>query len=265
MNFVCVSATPHMAFDRKKDKGGSAESLFIRARKVERSYERQLRKIAKYIGDLVSGMYDPTKPFETARIVEVLNRYADTLADWAESVASRMIADVSRRTADRKAWMEMSSRIGKGIREEIDTSPTGSVMRQRLDDQTKLIKSLPTDAAERVRQITLEGISGGKRAEVVAKEIMASGQVSKSRATLIARTEVARTATELTRARAEAVGSIEFVWRTVGDSDVRPSHRKLNGKTFRWDTPPECDPGHHALPGAIWNCRCYPEPLFPDE
>lgn len=266
MTFVCVSCTPHMAFDRKREKGNAAHSMLIRARKVERSYDRQLRKIARYIGDVVSGLYDPTKPFDTARIIDVLTAYAGTLHDWAVSVASRMLAEVDFRTSDKKAWMDMSRRVGQGIRDEIDNTPVGAIMRQRLDEQTKLIKSLPTEAAERVRQITLQGISGSKRADVVAKEIMASGQVSKSRAMLIARTEVSRTATELTRTRAEAIGSTEFIWRTVGDSDVRHDHRVLNGKTFRWDSPPVADQrtGIRALPGAIWNCRCIPEVIVPD-
>lgn len=138
-------------------------------------------------------------------------------------------------------------------------------MGQRLADQVSLIKSLPSNAAQWVRDITLSGISGGKRPDVVAKQIMESGQVSKSRATLIARTEVARTATEITKARALHAGSTQFKWVTAGDSGVRPSHRKLDGKIFRWNSPPECNPGYHALPGAIWNCRCFPAPVFDDD
>ena len=55
------------------------------------------------------------------------------------------------------------------------------------------------------------------------------------------------------------------MWRTVGDNRVRETHRELNGQSFRWDEPPECDPGHHALPGGIWNCRCWAEPVIPDD
>ncbi len=50
----------------------------------------------------------------------------------------------------------------------------------------------------RVVKVTFEA-----RASEIAKEIMRSGDVAKSRATLIARTEVARTARVLTQARAE--------------------------------------------------------------
>jgi SPP1 gp7 family putative phage head morphogenesis protein len=136
-------------------------------------------------------------------------------------------------------------------------------MRRLLDEQVTLIKSIPLDAAKRVHRLTLEGIENSGRASEVAKEIMRSGEVAKSRATLIARTETSRTATVLTQARAEHIGSDGYVWRTSGDSDVRPSHRRMNGKFVPWNHPPTLDnlTGHA---GALPNCRCYPEPVIPE-
>jgi len=92
---------------------------------------------------------------------------------------------------------------------------------------------------------------------------MESGDVARSRALLIARTEVTRTATTLTQARAEHIGSEGYIWRTAGDGDVRPSHRAMNGKFVRWDSPPTLDnlTGHA---GCVPNCRCYAEPVIPD-
>lgn len=235
-------------------------SAFERARKVEGGYARQLRKIALHIGELVNGMWMPDDPTSANRIDDAMARYAQILQPWAHAVGSRMVAEVGAR--DRRAWREMSAEIGRLLRQELTESEVGLLTQQRIADQVTLITSLPLDAAERVHKLTLEGITKGGRAKQVAQEIMRSGEVSKSRANLIARTEVSRTATDFTRARAESVGSTHFIWRTSQDSDVRESHRRLNGKTFRWDDPPECDPGHHALPGAIWNCRCYPEPVL---
>ncbi|MDB5448315.1 MAG: putative head morphosis protein, partial [Phenylobacterium sp.] len=234
---------------------------FVQARKVERYYGAQLRKIARHIGELVSGS-PPADLMQAALLGDRLRKYSALISPWAKSVAERMIADVSRR--DRDAWRARSAEMGSLLRREIETAPTGAVMRESLARQVSLITSLPTEAAERVHHLTLEGIANGTRAKEIAAEIMRTGEVTKSRATLIARTEVGRTATELTAARALHVGSTEFIWRTSGDSDVRPSHRRLNGKAFRWDDPPECDPGHRALPGAIWNCRCYAEPIIPE-
>lgn len=189
--------------------------------------------------------------------------YAKLIEPWAASVGQRMVTEVAAR--ERAAWMEVARKMGGAIRQQIARAPTGMVMRQALAEQVKLITSLPTDAAERVHKLSLEAVVQGGRASEIAAEIMRSGDVSRSRAETIARTEVSRTQVELAKANAMSVGSTHFIWRTVGDSRVRETHRELNGQSFRWDEPPECDPGHHALPGGIWNCRCWAEPVIPDD
>jgi SPP1 gp7 family putative phage head morphogenesis protein len=111
----------------------------------------------------------------------------------------------------------------------------------------------------------MEGLSNAGRASEISAEIMRSGHVAKSRADLIARTEVGRAAATITQARAEHVESEGYIWRTAGDSAVRERHKKLAGKFFKWDEPPVTgENGERSLPGAIYNCRCYPEVVLPD-
>ncbi len=192
----------------------------------------------------------------------MLRHYAEGLMPWAEATAARMLADVNRR--DETAWMEQAKEMSRALREEIRTAPTGATMRALLAEQVTLIQSIPLEAAQRVHELTLEGIENGTRASEISKAIQASGEVAKSRADLIARTEVARTASTLTQARALHIGSTGYIWRTSGDSDVRESHRKMNGQFVAWDDPPTLDKmtGHA---GAFPNCRCYPEPVIPED
>lgn len=173
-----------------------------------------------------------------------------------------MLREVNRR--DEAAWAEYTRELSRALRTEIRTAPTGAAMRALLAEQVTLIKSIPLDAAQRVHRLTLEGIENSTRASAISKEIQRSGAVAESRADLIARTEVARTASTLTQARAEHVGSEGYIWRTSGDSDVRESHRDMNGKYVRWDSPPTLDKmtGHA---GQFPNCRCYPEPVIPED
>lgn len=132
-----------------------------------------------------------------------------------------------------------------------------------MADQVTLIKSLPLEAAERVHRLAIEGIETGGRASSLAAEIMRTGEVTQSRATLIARTETGRVSTVLTQVRAEHIGSPGYTWRTVGDSDVRPSHRAMDRQFVPWGKPPTLD-GLTGHAGAIPNCRCYCEPVIPD-
>jgi SPP1 gp7 family putative phage head morphogenesis protein len=241
-----------------------ARERFLAGRKAERQYAVRLKQVAKQIDNIVRGMApEGVLTAETAsRVAAVLNRYAEILKPWAESVAKRMIGDVSRR--DAWAWEQHGKAIGQQLRREIANAPTGEAMRASLSNQVQLITSLPREAAERVHALTLEGIVDGTRAKEIAAEILRSGEVSKSRAELIARTEVSRTATALTKARAQFVGSEGYIWRTSKDGAVRPSHRAMEGKLVRWDTPPDLDTmiGHA---GEFPNCRCFCEVVIAEK
>ncbi|WP_158810453.1 phage minor head protein [Beijerinckia sp. L45] len=248
--------------DARYGRVSSVQSLFRRARKLEENYRTQLRKIARHIGDIARA-HDAESPDGIRRIQSGMMSYAQRIDPWADSVADRMIKEIA--AADKDSWRRTSHLIGRLLHKEIETAPSGIVMQQSLQRQVGLIKSLPIEAAERVHKLTTEASTTGRRTAEIVKDIMASGDVARSRADLIARTEVSRTATELTQARATHVGSTHFIWNCVLDGSTRASHRALNGHTFRWDQPPECDPGYHALPGAIWNCRCFPTPIIDEE
>lgn len=237
-------------------------SWFVKARNAEKQYAAKLRQVSRAIGDLVKG-FETFDPETLGQLDRALKRYSRVIEPWARAQARRMLADVSNR--DQQAWNRHVKHLGIEMRRTVEDTPIGRLLQQRLEDQVGLIKSLPIEAAERVHRLTLEGLSDSTRASEIAKEIMRTGHVTESRAVMIARTEVSRTANELTRARAEHVGSDGYIWRTSGDADVRKLHRKLEGKFFRWDDPPVTgENGERSLPGGIYNCRCWAEPVLPD-
>lgn len=245
-----------LTVDRKRRKNP------VRTEPAVASYGRKLRRIAEHVGTVING-FPPGVPGSSHSIEHLLNAYANLLQGWATNTASAMLMDVALR--DEKAWMTHAKDLSIGLRNEIRSAPTGIVMRQLLSEQVALIQSIPREAALRVHALTLEGITNSTRASEVAREIMRSGDVAMSRAMSIARTEVSRTASTLTQARAQSIGSDSYIWRTSGDSDVRSDHRELNGKVFQWSNPPIADQrsGARAHPGCIYNCRCYPDPILP--
>ena len=216
---------------------------------------------------MVNG-FPPGDPGVLPTIEQLLQRYAEALTPWAERTAAEMLTEVNRR--DESAWMQNAAELSRALRQEIRTAPTGATMQALMAEQVTLIKSIPLDAAYRVHKLTIEGIEGiedSTRASEISKAIQASGDVAKSRADLIARTEVARTASTLTEARALHVGSPGYFWRTAGDGDVREDHRELEGQFIPWDQPPIADKrtGRRAHAGCIYGCRCYPEPVIPED
>jgi SPP1 gp7 family putative phage head morphogenesis protein len=240
---------------------------FARARLASRQYAVNLRRLAQHIEDLVRGMFDPLDPASIPPIEQALNRYALLIEPWARAAANAMLADVLRR--DEAAWIRHGRTIGQALRGEIATAPIGPAYQNLMAQQLNLITSLPTEAAARVHFLATEHMLGGDRWENIAEDILATGEVTRSRANLIARTETGRASTTFTQVRAEHIGSDGYIWRTAKDADVRKRHKELEGTFHRWDDPPVAsESGQREMryhPGAGPNCRCFPEVVLPDE
>ena len=229
----------------------------INLRGPELKYSRALLLVANQVEALLSGVNGSN----IDRIGRRLDGYADILDDWAAHVARSMFSDVD--TKNRRFWRSMSQEIGVQMARQLAETDIGVTVTQSLDNQVRLIKSLPRQAAERAHEYVREAALKGQRASEIAERIMGLGSVTRSRAVLIARTETSRVSTELLKARAQTVGSTGYIWRTASDSDVRPSHKKMSGQHVQWGSPPTLD-GMTGHAGCLPHCRCYPEPVIPE-
>ena len=256
---------------RQKER---AKKRFDVASRVEREYMHQIRDVLRYIDHIVkmtvNGDMSANELFSASQRLDLLlGNYAELIRPWALSTANKMIGRIEK--IDENSWIQLGRTIGRELRKELNEAPTGHVTQSFLSEQVRLITSLPLEAASRVHQLTLNGITTGERADSIAKRILQTGDVTESRAKLIARTEVARTSSALTMARSEFVGSTHYHWRTSGDFHVRPGHKAMNNKLCEWANPPAVNEGTEAKPrimyhhaGMIWNCRCYPDPVLED-
>ena len=151
--------------------------------------------------------------------------------------------------------------INQGLKSDIEI---------QIEENANLIKTLPTDVAKKVTKDISDMALKGMRASEIAKVIREqTDKHSRASAKLIARTEVSKTTTALTKARCDNLDLHWYVWRTMEDGDrVRKSHRIMEGVLVNWNEPPSPEAlageksvgNYHA--GNIWNCRCYPEPLI---
>lgn len=220
----------------------------------ERRYAQALNGLANHIEALLAGG-DP------ATSIIRLDQYASTIDQWATVTAQMMIDDVNAR--NRQFWRQQSEQIGRALAVELANTDIGQAVQDELRLQVELIKSLPRQAALQVHELALGAMTDGQRAAGLVDSIIALGSKTRSRAMLIARTEVGRVSGEMTKARAMTAGSDGYIWRSAEDRDVRPSHKKMNGKFVKWSEPPTLDnlTGHA---GCLPNCRCYIEPVIPD-
>ena len=102
------------------------------------------------------------------------------------------------------------------------------------DRNIKLVENAGRKYAGDVRAIFDDPDNYGKRVEDLRDLLYQRGNVSTSRATLIARDQVGKLNGALTRARHEAAGIEKYVWSSSKDERVREAHRELDGRTFSW-------------------------------
>lgn len=245
---------------RNKGRKGRKRDPFEQPFAREQQYARDLRQIGREIGRIIDG-YDATDPFQRQQMYDALKKYSEIVAPWAQTKAAAMVARIAN--TDEKQWLKATGEMSIELRAQLRRAPMLSVMKALQQEQVVLITSLPIEAAERVHKFAVESITGGVRSKSFAADIAKSGDVAMSRATMIARTETSRTAATIQRARATSIGSEGYVWRTARDSDVRPSHKKMEGVFVAWTSPPTLDnlTGHA---GCLPNCRCWSDPLIPD-
>lgn len=229
---------------------------------AERQLAIELRKVARIVGGIVRTYTNGEKIASPQKMAAALAAYSEALGPWGESVTAKVMAGV--RGNNKRAWEQLSASIGRDLRSVMAESVVGSVALNLQREQVELIKSLPIEAGMRAQKLAQEAAMGGRRADEVAQDLFNTTEVTEARATLIARTEIAKANSALTKARAGYVGATHYIWRTAKDGDVRSSHAAMGGKIFRFDDPPYVEnEGNHG-PGDFPNCRCFAEPLIPD-
>lgn len=233
-------------------------SKFATARTTEESYARELRKIAVIVAGIVSNHVDGDKLVDEAGMMRMLQNYADALTPWALRAANRMIRAVALR--NQQAFNAQAKIISTNLR--LDRS-IDAVVPSLQAEQVRLIKSLPIQAGERAQNLAMQAALDGTRSTEIAEMLAATEGVTKSRATLIARTETAKANAFITQARSQEAGIEYYRWQTAEDGDVRPSHAEMDGKIFQFNSPPTLSDGMTGNPGEFPNCRCFAIPIIP--
>jgi SPP1 gp7 family putative phage head morphogenesis protein len=145
--------------------------------------------------------------------------------------------------------------------------------RQRIaeewQDNLRLwIKDFTQAEIQKLRKDLQKSAMAGNRYESAVKTIQRSYGVTERKAKFLARQETSLLMTKHKQVRYEEAGVKEYRWRCVAGSKnhpVRPWHKALEGKVFRWDNPPiTTEPGQPVRrnnPGQDYNCRCFAQPI----
>lgn len=205
-----------------------------------------------------------------ARFEKRLDRIDDRLAQ----ILPEQIADhVHVSTMFDKAIFRVDEQFQKSVK-AITISPTLTAdQRERIarDWQNNMrlwIKDFTAKEITELRKKIQQNAFTGNRIDSIIKTIQQSYGVSMNKAKFLARQETALLVTKLKEVRYTEAGIPEYRWSCVAGSKnhpVRPSHKILDGKIFRWDAPPITtapdEPPRRNNPGQDFNCRCSAIPV----
>lgn len=133
-------------------------------------------------------------------------------------------------------------------------------MENWIAQNTQLIKSVPEQYLTQVQTVLRQGVMNGIAPGALAKEISEKTGVTLRRANIIARDQVSKANSDLSEYRMKDLGVDSYVWNTVHDERVRPTHRLSDGQTYTFK---EGSPhANHRNPGQEILCRCWARPVF---
>lgn len=246
-------------------------------KRLNNSYMRLLNKLLKEhlpeIRDAAAREKEHQRLDDTADLMSTIAKVFDKMADELKESTDgfgykdkvEAMAKLTRKLSISEWKKEVKSTLGIEL---ADDYYTGELFRKLLnewiDDNVNLIKTIPNDSLGEMRRLVLEGYRNGKPTTTIVKEIQKVYGQSRRHAQLIARDQIAKLNSEITRMQQEDAGVKEYVWSTSGDSRVREGHRRLNNKRFRWDDPPVVDDktGRRCHPGEDYQCRCVALAVF---
>jgi SPP1 gp7 family putative phage head morphogenesis protein len=171
---------------------------------------------------------------------------------------SRLAVQRNLAATDKQLIAHIQKAIGVNIQPILSSDGVRDELRAAEAANIDLIKSIPKQYFEKLRTKLDQNFQVGGRWESLAEDVDAVGDVTESRAKLIARDQTSKMNGAFNKARQTSIGISKYTWRTAGDERVRPTHRANDGKTFPWNSPPS----ETGNPGEDINCRCVGEPVF---
>ena len=244
--------------------------IWKRSKRIENEFLRSLEKLCNTFVKIAKATGSDQQKY-----INAMRNFQNSIEyeRYITSAVKRMVTPLG--ISNQRTWRMAAKKAAKGkilYRSLVEELRQGGyrIMEGQIIENVSLIKTLPEDIANKVVRDIAEYVLQGKRAESIERLIVdKTNKHSRASARLIARTEVSKTSTALTKARSEQLGIQWYVWRTALDGNrVRISHQIMEGVLVNWNDPPspealagEKNVGYYHA-GNIWNCRCYPEPLI---
>lgn len=149
--------------------------------------------------------------------------------------------------------------------EELSDRAVDQISKDYTNNMELWIQKWSEETIKELRGAVQENASEGYRFDHLIDRIQNRYDVSKTKATFLARQETSLFVSKHRQGRFEDAGITSYIWQTAGDTNVREDHKHLNGREFKFSEPPIIDKasGMRGNPGEGYNCRCVADPVLP--
>ena len=238
------------------------KNLWEPIRKTEKYYQRKLlwlfnKVISESIGLDFNNILQ--------NVIELTN--SKTFLDFSANFAKTMLTTTNDNVY--KTWRHAvlgntkSQLIYNRLQADINND-VAFELQKLMDENIMYIKSQPVFIAEKIVQIANQYVQEGRRSEEIRNILLRQyPHMTKSKATLIARTEASKASNNLVQVRAQRLNMNWYKWITAKDQRVRTSHAHMNGVIANFNDPPSPEKligkksqGEYN-PGNFPNCRCF--------
>ena len=288
-----------MAVRKKKNKFLRKKKRIRRDNKRFIKYERMIERLSiGMINDLLSQIKSKVMPkIKDLAKIENDREKKETIIKTDEDGSSinNLVTLIGSQYLGKYSYNNISKKLNKFF-EELDIAAdaetirelgiqnislvpslkTKGVISQAVKNTTSYIQNLNKETVQKINQEVNKGVIEGIRWETVAKNIINNVDISKRRASFIARNTVMETLGNLNKERQVSSGVELYRWQTSNDERVRDTHVDLDGKVFSWSGTVEVDGKTYneavdisfsssgTIPGEPWNCRCVAIPFYPE-
>lgn len=255
-----------MALDPKQV---APRTLFLAERtKAESLFKRLLKSIMKKIRAVIASCKDYNEVIAKLQAFSATKEFQKACRQAARQTVTMLAVGQQRSWREAATASSQGRRIFLALQKELQTSRIGERVQQIIDENAKLIQTVPHNLALEFSRMAGETQFAGYRPDELLKEFQKRApHLTDVQARRIARTETGKAATALIQARAEALNLPFYTWLTSRDERVRKSHTIMNGVICAWDDPPNPEKmaGEKSYgsyhPHGIFNCRCEALPV----
>lgn len=199
---------------------------------------------------------DATPAELLARVVrELEKRWTAKFDDAASELADYFSQEVSERSD--AVLRSILKRGGWTVRFKT-TATLRDVLNATINENVGLIRSIPERHFQEIEGLVMRSVQQGRDLQFLTDEIQKRYEVTRRRATLIARDQNNKATASVVRTRQQELGVREAIWmHSHAGKKPRPTHVRMDGR--RYDvTKGMWDPAVHRYvwPGTEVNCRC---------